>query len=259
MKIFLVLIIIFILLILLSLLPLLTTIFSYIFDSSQFKAIRLITTIFGILGVIFGLLNWYTRKNPKVITKETSFQLDILSSPLPTPLNKTKEESALDNALNDLIWNPFVMCFMQGWKPVLTEIDNLYNLIVKSFKEDKGELITKQKIDSELSPSKSTANITEFYIPPKATFNITRKGIKGRLWGYITIKNNYVELSLEITTLDGICYVKTSYLKEGFWNYVFYNYYEYDRWFEIIKKKILLKQEINKKISEHLKTTEKMK
>lgn len=252
MRIFLLLIILFIVLILLSFMPCLKNIFSNIFDSRQFKAIRLIITIFGIIGVILGLLNWYTSKNPKAIIKETSFQLDILTPGLPIPPSEIKEENTLNSALNNIIWNPFVMCFMQGWKPVLTEIDDNYNVIAKSFTENKGELISKEKIDTELSPDRSTANITEFYIPPKASFDITRKEIKGRLWSYITIKNKHIELKLEITTLDKICYVKIFYLKKGPWNYILYDYNEYDRWFEIITKKILLKQKINKKINEHL-------
>ncbi|MFH1904040.1 MAG: hypothetical protein ABIK53_00740 [bacterium] len=183
-----------------------------------------------------------------MIIKEASFRLDILNN-LAIPPNETKEDNTLNSALNNIIWHPFVMCFMQGWQPVLTETDNNYDFIVKSFTENKGELISKQKIDNELSPGRSTANITKFYIPPEANFNITRKEIKGRLWSHIVIKNKHIELRLEITTLGEICYVKIFYIKNGFWNYILYDYNEYDRWFEIITKKILLKQIINKKIS----------
>jgi len=244
-------------LILLSIVPFFRVLFSCFFDSSQFKAIRFIITIFGIAGIILGLLSWYTSKNPKAVTKETSFQFDISSPYLPAPPNEKTEETALNSALNDVIWNPFVMCFNQGWKPVLTETDYNLNAIVNFFSEDKGELITKQQIDTELTPGRSTANINKFYIPPKAIFNITRKEIEGRSWGYITIKNNYIELRLEITTFNKICFIKMIYQKKGFRNYILYDYDEYDRWFEILTKKILLKQEVIKKMNEHLRRQKK--
>lgn len=246
-QVFLVLIILFIALIFLSFVPYLKSTFSNIFDSQQFKAIRLVITIFGIIGIILSFLNWYISKNPKSIIKKTNFQIDIS-----TPLSGTNEINSLNSALNNIIWDPFVMCFTQGWKPVLTKTDNNYNVIAKSFTENRGELISKDKIDAELAPSRSTVNIAEFYIPPKASFNITREEIEGRLWAYITIKNKHIDLKLKITTLDKIiCYVKIFYLKKGFLNYIFYDYNEYDEWFEIINKKISLKQKINVKINEY--------
>ncbi len=251
MKIFIILIIIFFVLILLSFIPYIKNTLSQFFDSRQFKAIRFIITVFGIISLILGLLNWYVTKNPKVATKETSFQLNVFNN-LPNFPSMPKEDDELKSALNNILYNPFVMCFMQGWQPVLTEIDNNHNTIAKSFTENKGRLISKQEIDNELLPGRSIVTIRDFYIPPDATFNIIRKEIKGRSWGHIIIKNKYIELRLEIAVLDEICYVKMIYRKKGFLNYILYDYSDYDRWFKIISERILSNQTVNKKINEHL-------
>ena len=67
---FLILGILLVILMAISFIPWVKELLSKLFDSKQFKAIRFIITVFGILGVLLGLFKWYVTTNPKIIRNE---------------------------------------------------------------------------------------------------------------------------------------------------------------------------------------------
>lgn len=239
----------FLVLLILSPIPCVKNLFASWFTSTQFKAIRFILTTFGIIGLILGFLNWYMVKTPLKLIEKASFEIPTYRENI--RFETDKEKGYLYQTENDLLWNPFVMCFKTGWRPVITEIDKNKNAYVRSFREDKGTLLTKEELDAKLAPNKTKANISRgFYIPPGAIFEVNRENIEDRLWTYITIENNYILLQLKLTDLNNISYVEMLYKKRGLLNYIFYDYSEYNEWFNIISTRIKEKQLINQTIRE---------
>lgn len=220
------------------------------FETDWFKALRLAITLFGIIGAILGYLTWHHEVN-KNMKCDISFELPSYYKKFIDA--KENQEIIYQYAIeNDIIYNPFFMCFYQGWQPVITITDKDYNAKLTDFGKDKGTLFTKDELNKILQPNKSTANISDFYLPPKARFSIKRRAVKGHNISEIIISNNRVNLTLEIAASfkNSICDVKVTYTKKWLLR-VFYDNFDYDNWYDIIcdrlKHKQQLSQEINQK------------
>jgi hypothetical protein len=219
------------------------------FDSDRFKSFRLVITLFGIVGAILGYSNWYYDANMKI--------KDNISFELPDYYKKfidAKENQELTYqymAENDIIYNPFFMCFHKGWQPVITEVDKNYNAKLTVFGEDEGKMLTKEELDRILQPNKSTANISDFYLPPKARFSLKRQVERGHHVSIINISSSDINLTLEVSTSfkNSICNVKVTYVKNWIFR-IFRDNFDYDNWHRIICDRLKHKQRLSQRINQ---------
>jgi hypothetical protein len=231
-----------------SLMPLVRRWLSIAFDSKQFKAIRFVLTVFGVLSLFLGLVKWYTESRRMTIHDKSNFQI-FISPDIATYNNPIKDTYAMSNAISNIFHRPFCAYFHSGWRSVVTKIGLNHDENVSTFEEEKGESVSLGTLGSQTSSSmhECIAPRIDFFIPPKSTFNISFKRDKNnRLWCFIKIENNDMSLLLEITTIKTFCYTSLTYKKKGIFNYLFSNFDKYDEWYSIVKKGIDDLQDVNR-------------
>lgn len=210
--------------------------FSIQFSSTWFQSIRFVTILFGIVTLVLGLLKWeIDTKNP-IITEETSFYIqESYDPPLSVETEHIEFDKKLFTAEKQFLWYAIYMNFIESWSPIFTKSMMPGLTHTNKLSDEEGTKITKDALDKITSPHILPPSFWYgFYLPPKSTIKFERLKMNQRDWSKISINGDIFTLNILLTVIDDIAYVKLDYIKVGFKNKLFENYYNYDKWFKTI-------------------------